>query len=162
MQVSCDLVDWKWLKGLAGPRAQVDALLEAPDQKVVPCTAVVKGWVYRPSDHDDMSDALESLAGRSDEEKAQLLRTGLMCLITTDECPDPLGLADESEGCFYATVAPKQVKAAAGALAKLDLAAVAAEINSRRRKSVERYLRQWAAVIQRASETGMGIVAHMG
>jgi hypothetical protein len=109
-----------------------------------------------------MSDALESLTGRSDEEKAQLLRTGLMCLVTTDECPDPLGLADESEGCFYATLAPKQVKAAAGALAKLDLAAVAAEIDSRRRKSVERYLRQWAAVIQRASETGMGIVAHMG
>jgi hypothetical protein len=109
-----------------------------------------------------MSDALDSLAGQSGDEKARLLRTGLMCLVTTDERPDPLGLAEESQGCFYATLAPKQVKAAAGALAKLDLAAVAEEIDSRRRKTVERYLRQWAAVIQRANETGMGIVAHMG
>lgn len=162
MQVSCDLVDWKWLRGRKGARARCDALLEAPTGKVVPCTAVVKGWVYRPSDHDDMGDALESLAGESDEEKARLLRTGLMCLVTTDECPDPLGLAEESEGCFYATLTPEQVRAAAGALAELNLAAIAAEIDSRRRKSVERYLRQWAAVIQRASETGMGIVAHMG
>src|SRR5262245_63581942 len=117
MQVSCDLVDWEWLKGLAGPRARCDALLEAPAQKVVPCSAVVKGWIYRPSDHDDMSDALEHLANESDKEKARLLRTGLMCLITTDECPDPLGIGDES-GCFYATLAPEQVKAAAAALAK--------------------------------------------
>jgi hypothetical protein len=109
-----------------------------------------------------MSDALESLVGESSREKARLLRTGLMCLVTTDECPDPLGLAEESEGCFYATLAPRQVKAAAGALSKLDFAAVAGEIDAHRRKTVERYLRQWAAVIQRADETGMGIVAHMG
>jgi hypothetical protein len=97
MQVSCDLVDWKWLEGLAGPRVRCDALLEAPAEKVVPCSAVVKGWIYRPSDHDDMSDALDSLAGQSGDEKARLLRTGLMCLVTADECPDPLGLAEESE-----------------------------------------------------------------
>jgi len=162
MQVSCDLVDWKWLKGLPGPRARCDVFLEEPvPGKVVHCSAVVPKWDISALTHDEVADALESLADESSGAKARLLRTGLMCVITMEGDPDELGIHAES-GCSYATLSPKRVSAAARALDKLDLAAVARELDPRRRKAVERYLNQWAAVIRRASETGMGIVAHYG
>ena len=64
MLVSCDLVDWKWLKSLPGPRARCDALLDEPiPGKVESCFDVVKRWIISAIEHEDLSDALEALAG---------------------------------------------------------------------------------------------------
>src|SRR5262245_20057845 len=121
MQVSCDLVDWDWLKSLPGPRARCDVFLEEPlPGKIHTCFDIVKKWEISTLTHDDVADALESLANDSSKAKADLLRTGLMCLITTEGGPDELGIGAES-GCSYATLSPEQVRAAARALDELDL-----------------------------------------
>jgi hypothetical protein len=163
-QVSADVVDWKWLKGLPSARAQCDALLEEPPPgKVESCVTIVPDWDLGGVLHGDVGDALETLIAESKGRKARVLKTGLACLISfAEESPDELGLAAASEGCFHASLSPRKVAAAARALDNIDLAAIAEELDPSRRELFERYLSQWATVIRRASQTRRGIVAHMG
>jgi hypothetical protein len=165
-QVSADAVDWGWVTALPTARARVDALLgsEEAEAHVEWCSDIVEGWAAGGVMRFEVGDALDTLIAETDPAEARLLRRAFCGLLSNedDEAPDELGLAKESGGCFYASVPPKQVADARAALDKIDLAATADQLNPDERDEYEAYLRQWAAVIRRAADRGMGIVAHEG
>jgi hypothetical protein len=165
-QVSAEVVDWGWLLSFPDRRSRVDALLGSGEAAAhtEACEDLVEDWTDSGIMRFETSDGLDTLIGDSDSATAALLRRAFSPLLSNENgaAIDELELASASSGCFYASLSPAVAADAAQALAGLDLAAVAKELDPTRQEEFREYLEQWAAVIRRASERGMGIVAHEG
>jgi hypothetical protein len=75
---------------------------------------------------------------------------------------DDLQLGPDSDGCFFASLSPESVRAAARAVRGLDLNAVAGKLDPTRQPLFHTILRQWATAIYRAEERGAGMIGHCG
>jgi hypothetical protein len=75
---------------------------------------------------------------------------------------DELRLGPASDGCFFASLSPRSARAAARAVRKLDLGAVAAKLDPGQQPLFHKILNQWATAILRAEERGAGLVGHCG
>jgi hypothetical protein len=165
-QVSADVVDWEWLAAVPDARSRVDALLGSDEaaSHVERCTDLVENWNYSGLLWFDAGDALDTLIAEADPQTASRVRQAFSPLVSIedDAAIDELDLSSASGGCFYASLSPATTVAAVRAMDGIDLAAIARELDPTRQAEFEEYLAQWAVVIRRASERGMGIVAHQG
>jgi len=159
MEYSLDAVDWKWLTGLHSTRARIDALLgEGTPDGVMESYDL--DWNMGGVMAFETWDALETVAGEADDKRyARLVLAAFAPLMSGEPKYDELNLADESSGCFYASLSPPTVAVVAQAMSQLDLEKLAEEIGLE--DSLE-WLRQRAAVVYLARDRGWGLVAHAG
>jgi hypothetical protein len=163
MQVSLDAVDWKWLLALKPRRARIDALLMSTDNVgFVETYQPAMDWIDSDNQHSDLWDLIEDLAHGSDKPTGDLLLTAWEPILSCDERFDELSLGDDSEGCFYASLAPASVRKMADALAAIDLEEMIREMNLGEDPSDLEFLQQRAAVVFLARDRGWGLVGHMG
>jgi hypothetical protein len=165
MQACLDAVNWEWLSALPSTRARVDALLEGAGHEggyINGDLELPGGWIDSAILHGEIWDAIEYLAGyEADKPLADLLRTAWEPILAGGDRFDELGLIEEADGCFDASLAPASVARVAAAIEALDLAELAREINPDEEEDVLAFLRQRAAVVRHARDKGWGVVAHM-